>query len=158
MDETLHSPSAIFVTAGKDQLGEHRGLGINTIDFKVATQDAQSPLVIEMNIWEKGGPARHLHLEQEEWFYVVEGDFMMEIGEQRFDLKSGDSLLAPRNVPHVWAYVGDSRGRLVIGFFPAGKMEAFFRETTKANAMPPQDPALWRAHGMQLMGPPLSVK
>jgi hypothetical protein len=37
-------------------------------------------------------------------------------------------------------------------------MEAFFREVTKANAMPPQDPATWRAHGMGLLRPPLSIK
>jgi hypothetical protein len=36
-------------------------------------------------------------------------------------------------------------------------MEAFFREVTKANAMPPQDPKLWQAHGMELLGPPLAV-
>jgi hypothetical protein len=35
---------------------------------------------------------------------------------------------------------------LLITFLPAGKMEAFFREVTKANAMPPQDPAVWQAH------------
>jgi hypothetical protein len=31
-------------------------------------------------------------------------------------------------------------------------------EVTKANAMPPQDPALWRAHGMELLGLPLAVE
>jgi len=31
-------------------------------------------------------------------------------------------------------------------------------EVTKANAMPPQDPELWRAHGMELVGPPLQVR
>jgi hypothetical protein len=46
---------------------------------------------------------------------------------------------------------------MLITFMPAGDMEAFFKEVTKANAMPPQDPALWRAHGMELMGPPLAV-
>ncbi len=46
---------------------------------------------------------------------------------------------------------------MLIAFMPAGKMEAFFREVTRANAMPPQDPALWRAHGMELMGPPLAI-
>jgi hypothetical protein len=46
---------------------------------------------------------------------------------------------------------------MLITFMPAGKMEAFFREVTKANAMPPQDPQLWRAHGMELVGPPLVV-
>ena len=46
---------------------------------------------------------------------------------------------------------------MLITFLPAGDMEAFFREVTRANAMPPQDPALWHAHGMQLLGPPLAV-
>jgi hypothetical protein len=53
--------------------------------------------------------------------------------------------------------VGDARGRILVTFLPAGMMEAFFREVTKANAMPPQDPALWQAHGMRLLGPPLAV-
>ena len=151
------APSAVFVAANEDLFHEHRGLGINTIDFKVVGQGDSGPLIIEMTIWEKGGPARHLHLEQEEWFYAIEGDFIVEVGEEKFNLKPGDSLLAPRNVPHVWAFVGDSRGKLIIAFTPAGKMEGFFRETTKADAMPPQDPALWRAYDMQLVGPPLAV-
>jgi len=29
---------------------------------------------------------------------------------------------------------------------------------TRADAMPPQDPALWREHGMELVGPPLPVE
>jgi hypothetical protein len=36
--------------------------------------------------------------------------------------------------------------------FSAGQMKAFYREVTKANAMPPQDPKLWRDHGMGLLG------
>jgi hypothetical protein len=34
--------------------------------------------------------------------------------------------LGPRQVPHTWAFVGDSTGRVLISFTPAGKMEAFF--------------------------------
>ena len=82
---------------------------------------------------------------------------MVEVGAERFTLAPGDSLLAPRRVPHVWAHVGGGRGRMLIVFNPAGKMESFFRLTTPANAMPAQDPALWRAHGMELLGPPLPV-
>jgi mannose-6-phosphate isomerase-like protein (cupin superfamily) len=105
----------------------------------------------------RAGPARHLHVDQDEWFYALEGEFIVEVGEERIRLNPGDSLLAPRRVPHVWACVGDTRGRMLIAFMPAGKMEAFFREVTKANAMPPQDPELWRAHGMGLLGPRLPV-
>lgn len=115
-------------------------------------------LILENTFHVKGGPARHLHIAQDEWFYAVEGEFIVEVGNEQFHLQAGDSLFAPRQVPHVWAYVGDARGRMLVTFLPAGKMEAFFREVTRANAMPPQDPALWRAHGMELLGPPLAVR
>jgi quercetin 2,3-dioxygenase len=83
---------------------------------------------------------------------------VIEIGDKRHAVRPGDSVLGPRRVPHVWAHLGDGRGRILIAFTPAGGMEAFFRQVTKADAMPPQDPALWRAYGMELLGPPLPVE
>ncbi len=163
MHESLQSsagiqlPHVVQVAAGKDRFGEHRGLGISAIDFKVSPQDHGGLFILENTFHAQGGPARHLHYDQDEWFYAVEGEFIVEVGQERFRLTPGDSLLAPRRVPHVWAYAGDTRGRILIAFLPAGTMEAFFREVTQANAMPPQDPELWRAHGMELLGPPLSL-
>ncbi|MEP7117268.1 MAG: cupin domain-containing protein [Acidobacteriota bacterium] len=152
------SPRGVNVLAGQDRSGVPKGLGISTIDIKVATTDAGGGLfVIENTNRAKGGPARHLHVAQEELFYVVAGEYAFEIGADKFTLKAGDSLLAPRQVPHVWAYVGPAVGRMLVSFAPAGQMEAFFREVAKLNSMPPQDPALWRAHGMELLGPPLAV-
>ena len=150
-------PPTQFVVAGEDRFGELRGLGVSTIAFKVVPNDSSDLLILENTFHSKGGPARHLHYEQDEWFYALEGEFLIEIGQERYRLRPGDSLLAPRRVPHVWAYVGEARGRILITFLPAGKMEAFFREVTKANAMPPLDPELWRVHGMELVGPPLTV-
>jgi len=161
MNQSLQTPAgfppALRVAAGEDRFGEHRGLGVSAIDFKVSPQDSGGLLVIENTFHAQGGPARHLHYDQDEWFYAVEGEFIVEVGQERMILKPGDSLLAPRKVPHVWAHIGDTRGRILIAFMPAGQMEAFFREVTKANAMPPQNPELWHAHGMELIGPPLSV-
>jgi mannose-6-phosphate isomerase-like protein (cupin superfamily) len=157
MDKAGQTPP-LRVLAGEDRFGEHRGLGISQIDFKITPSDGGGLLILENTFHAPGGPARHLHYEQDEWFYAVEGDFIIEVGQERLRLNPGDSLLAPRRVPHVWAYVGGgTRGRMLITFMPAGQMEAFFREVTKANAMPPQDPELWRAHGMELMGPPLAL-
>lgn len=152
------TPPIFRVAAGEDRFGELRGLGVSTIQFKVSGQGSDGLFVLENTFHAKGGPARHLHYGQDEWFYAVEGEFLMEVGEERFTLRPGDSLLAPRRVPHVWAHIGDARGRILVAFAPAGKMKAFFREVTKANAMPPQDPALWRAHGMELLGPPLAIE
>lgn len=160
MDEPRSSADvaqAVFVHAGQDRFGEHRGLGVSAIQFKLIAPDG-SLLILENTFHAKGGPARHLHHAQDEWFYAAEGTFAVEVGTQRYTLQPGDSLLAPRGVPHVWAFVGEGQGRMLIAFTPAGQMEAMFREVTKANAMPPQDPALWSAHGMTLVGPPLPVE
>ena len=154
----MERPSALLLAAGADREGENRGLGISTIAFKVILSDPSGPFILENIFLAKGGPARHLHYDQEEWFYILEGEFQFEVGADRFHLHPGDSLLAPRQIPHVWAFVGEACGRILVAFFPAGKMEAFFREVAKANAMPPQDAGIWRAHGMELLGPPLPVE
>ncbi len=157
MNQPMQNSPILHVLSGKDQFDEHRGLGISQIDFKMSAQSNNELLIIENTFHAKGGPARHLHHEQDEWFYASEGDFIIEIGGERFEIHQGDSILAPRAIPHVWAYVGDTIGRMLIVFTPAGQMEAFFKIVTQANAMPPQDPELWRSHGMELLGPPLSV-
>ena len=151
-------PESLRVAAGADCFGEQRGLGISTIAFKVTMPNPSGLFILENTFLAKGGPARHLHYDQEEWFYILEGEFQFEVGAQRLHLHPGESLLAPRQVPHVWAFVGEARGRILVAFLPAGNMEAFFREVTRANAMPPQDPEVWRAHGMELLGPPLPVE
>ncbi len=151
-------PRAIFIPQGHDRFTAQRGLGITRLNSKVGSNDTDGSLfVTEQTMLAKGEPPRHLHFDQEEWFYSLEGPFIIEVGQERFTLKPGDSVLAPRRIPHVWAYVGTPPGKILIAFSPAGKMEAFFNETTKANAMPPQDPTLWLAHGMELIGPPLAV-
>jgi len=151
-------PPILRVAAGQDLYGEYRGLAVSYIAFKVSLPDPNGLLVVENTLYKKRGPARHLHYDQDEWFYAVEGEFIIEIGQQRLPLRPGDSILAPRQVPHVWAHVGETKGRLLIAFMPAGNMEAYFREVTQANAMPSEDPEFWRAHGMELLGPPLPIE
>jgi len=143
---------------GEDRFGEHHSLGTSTIDVKLSSKDTGGAvLVIEHLSREVGGPARHLHHGQDEWFHALEGEFVVEVGGERFHLSPGDSVLAPREVPHVWAHVAGHPGRLLIAFVPAGKMEGFFAEAGKTHAMPVQDPALWQRFGMELVGPPLTV-
>ena len=157
MADSTNSQSILRVAANEDQFGEQRGLGVSEINFKLTPKDGNGIFIIENTFHEKGGPAKHLHYDQEEWFYSIEGEFLFEIGQEQLRLQPGDSVLAPRKIPHVWAYIGNQRGRILIAFMPAGKMESFFREVTQTNRMPPQDPELWRSHGMELLGPPLKV-
>jgi len=148
-----------WVGRGADRSGERLGNSIGDFFFKVSTVDSHGGLlVVEMTNHEKGGPGRHFHHDQDEWFYVVEGEYVLEVGQERIRLKPGDSVFGPRKVPHVWAFVGNQPGRILFVFTPAGQMEAFFREVGKANAMPPQDPAFFRAYGVELVGPPLAIE
>lgn len=147
------------VERGADRLGEHLDRGISKVFFKVLTEDSHgSLLVVEMTHHAKGGPGRHFHYEQDEWFYVVEGEYDFEVGQERIRLKPGDSVFGPRKVPHVWAFVGDQIGRILFIFTPAGQIEAFFRDPGKADVIIPQESAYFRAYGMELVGPPLAIE
>jgi quercetin dioxygenase-like cupin family protein len=153
------------VRAGEDRVGELHTLGVSSTAFKVLTRDSGGGLfIMEHSNRKKGGPPRHLHHNEDEWFYVIGGDYIAEVGSERFELKPGDSILGPREIPHAWAFVGDTPGKMLIAFAPANKMEAFFREGTKrhnnaySNSAAADDKEFFRAYGMELLGPPLSVK
>ncbi len=146
------------VPSRTDRTGRpHKAARANShLDFKVVTRETNGRVfIMENRDMVRGGPPRHVHYEQEEWFFFLEGsEVIMEIGEQKFRLKPGDSVLAPRNVPHVWAYIGEQPGRMLFVFTPAAKIESFFEETSKPGAKV-MDPRRFEAHGMKIVGPPL---
>lgn len=118
---------ANVVGAGQDRLGKVRTLGFSTLAFKVlANQTAGNLFVIEhTNLMPGGGPALHLHLSQQEWFYILEGRVVFAIGAERVQLSAGESVLAQPRIPHTFSAV-DGPAHLLIGFTPAGKMEQYF--------------------------------
>jgi len=154
--------TAHYVPAGRDRFrGEREVFGSRVIDFKVSTLDTNGGLsVSELIDVEKGGPSRHLHHEQDEWFYVVEGEYVIEVGEERYELGPGDSVLAPREVAHVWAHVGEGTGRLIVALQPAGQIEEFFDELARLGSSPGLEELrrAFSSHGMELAGPPLSIE
>jgi quercetin dioxygenase-like cupin family protein len=158
--ESAKSGRAVHVANGEDRLGERHIIGVSSTAFKVLTDDTAGGLfVMEHGSRKKGGPPRHVHHNENEYFYVLQGEYVAEIGSERFHLKPGDSVLGPREVPHAWAFVGDSPGMLLIAFAPAGKMEAMFRDRPKRakDGEYITDAEFYRAYGLELLGPPLSV-
>jgi quercetin dioxygenase-like cupin family protein len=143
------------VSSGEDRFGEKHSLGFSTILFKVAPSETGGNLfVIEHQHLVKGGPPLHLHPHQEEYFYVMEGEVVFQLGDSRRRLGAGDSVLGPRGVPHTFSPVGTQPGRMLIAFTPAGKMEEFFRATAVPNG-PVLDAELFRRYDMEYLGPPL---
>ena len=88
---------------------------------------------------------------------MISGEYLFQVGSERYRAHEGDCLLGPRNLPHVYAFVGSSTGRILISFTPAGKMQEYF-ERPRAPAVYVADAELYRAYGMELLGGPLSLK
>jgi mannose-6-phosphate isomerase-like protein (cupin superfamily) len=157
----MSTQHGLYVPNGKDLFEEDLTIwGAIPLQIKVSTDDTDGALfVFEHADMGKGGPPRHLHYEQDEWFYAIEGEFAFEVGEERFTLGPGDSLFAPRMVPHAWAYVGEEPGTLLLALRPAGSFEAFFRESCEMTRLPTPEEAdrMFAAHGMKVVGPPLAV-
>jgi mannose-6-phosphate isomerase-like protein (cupin superfamily) len=146
----------IFLPRGQDRFNEPQNIGIGILSFKVTGPESQGGLLIaELAHHTPGGPPRHVHPQQDEWFSVVEGHYRIAVGDHVFDLGPGDSVYGPRGVPHTWAYVGGDAGRMVFVISPAGQMEDFLRALGQAKQMAPQDPAFWQRFGLELAGPPL---
>jgi mannose-6-phosphate isomerase-like protein (cupin superfamily) len=153
----------IHVPAGKDRFKEDELMiwGLIPLFTKVSAKDTGGELfVFEHTNMGKGGPPRHVHHEQDEWFYAIKGEFVMEVGDETFRLKPGDTLFAPRRVPHGWAHISDEPGTLLTIVSPAGTFETFIRDTTKFAELPtPEEVAkAFAAHGMTVVGPPLQVE
>lgn len=88
------------VGAGEDRFRESHSRGYSTILFKVTPRETSGGLfVIEHANLVKGGPPLHYHPHQEEWFYVMDGAVLFQIGGTRKTLHSGESVLGPRVFP-----------------------------------------------------------
>ena len=69
--EGAQTRAAHYVPAGTDRFRSKRQVfGSRVIDIKASALDTNGGLsVSELIDVHKGGPSRHLHHEQEEWFY-----------------------------------------------------------------------------------------
>ena len=131
------------------------------VDLKISGRDTNGALCIyDATRLSKGGPTLHRHDAQDEWFYVIRGEFIVRVGDEIFILHPGDSAFAPRKVPHTYAMISEGEGQILLLYQPAGSMEDFFLQVSKLGKDTPeyQQAALKRLfeeHGMEVIGPPL---
>jgi mannose-6-phosphate isomerase-like protein (cupin superfamily) len=127
---------------------------------KVSTKDTGGAIyVFEHRNVGKGGPPRHVHHQQDEWFYAIQGEFAVEVGNEKLRLTPGDSLFAPRQVPHVWAHLSDVPGTPLTAVSPVGTFETFLRDAARLQMLPTPDEVAkaFAAGRMTVVGPPLEV-
>ncbi len=84
------------------------------VQVKVSSQDSAGAYsVCEIAVPPRTGPPMHLHRFEDEWFYVLEGDFRFVIGGEEIAAPEGTSLFGPRRIAHTFQNVGSSQGRLL---------------------------------------------
>lgn len=149
------------VKAGETRFGERMPFRVvNANDLKVSSKDTRGAVsVFEYVGREKAGPPLHIHFTQDEIFYVVEGEYLFQVGTEKMTVKAGDTVFGPRNVPHTWIQLSDT-GKLVYLVQPSGTMEEFFSEFNQFKGPPTEAEIqkIHQAHGMKVLGPPLALK
>jgi quercetin dioxygenase-like cupin family protein len=120
--------------------------------------------LLEVTVRKGEGSPWHIHPEEDEWFYVLEGEFTVYVGEQRLALPAGAFAFGPKGVPHT--FIGETEGaKALIGFQPF-QFEGFLREVGEPateRALPPRLEAppdmarlipIAERNGMVILGPP----
>ena len=105
------------------------------------------------------GPPRHIHHQQDETFFFLEGKFIVEIGGQMYHVAPGDVAFIPKGTIHAFKNVGDTPGRLRYIFSPALTIEDMFRELHEEMKEGPLTEEMMARiavkHGQEMVGPPL---
>jgi quercetin dioxygenase-like cupin family protein len=105
----------------------------------------------------------HLHRNEDEAFYILEGEVTVLVGDERIDLAEGDYAFAPRNIVHAYI-VRSERARMLTTISPAGLEELFVAcgvpvtgdEPPAEEVLPPVDEMirLFAGYGCEIVGPP----
>jgi quercetin dioxygenase-like cupin family protein len=111
------------------------------------------------------GSPWHVHPEEDEWFYTLDGEFTFYVGDVRMSLPAGSFAFGPKGVPHTFIAEPPDGGKALIGFQPF-LFEGFLREVGEPapeRVVPPpleSPPDLQRLasigarNGMVILGPP----
>jgi mannose-6-phosphate isomerase-like protein (cupin superfamily) len=125
---------------------------------KLTSEDSRGAMsIFELYVPSRSGPVRHVHHREDEWCYVAAGEFVFEVGSEKFSLPVGGSVLMPRGVPHVWANTATGDGRLIVTCAPGG-FEKFFDALGRIPDGEVNDKrimAVMSAYGMDYVGPAL---
>jgi quercetin dioxygenase-like cupin family protein len=73
-----------------------------------------------------GEPPLHVHRNEDELFYLLEGKLKVFLGNQEMTLVAGESAFLPRNVPHTFKILS-KYARFLVYITPGG-FEGYFRD------------------------------
>jgi mannose-6-phosphate isomerase-like protein (cupin superfamily) len=120
----------------------------------VATADRTGGALglVRQTIAPGSGPPTHIHEAEDEFFYVVSGQFKVKLGDRILTAPAQSVIFVPRKTAHAFENVGTEPGVLLVGVTPGG-FEKMFEERQGVDAE--TNRALMKKHRMEVVGPPL---
>ena len=159
----MRTDKGFKVASGEARFGVHykmKGVTLNTLDIKISGKDTENDLAVfeQTGLTPNGGPPLHIHPNQDEWFYIVEGEYLFQVGDGKYQMKMGDTIFLPRKVPHAFIQLTE-KGKAIVSYLPAGKMENFFAVTDKWMSPPSKEEIekVFADHDMHVVGQPIKV-
>ena len=113
------SPTRGFVL-GPDDGDAYWWLGSLTLT-KVGRDASQGAMdIVDHRVPPGYAPPLHVHRDQDEVFYIVEGRFAVTCGEQHWQAGPGSLVFLPRQIPHGFTVSDATPGRTLLINVPAG--------------------------------------
>lgn len=154
---------AFKVTKGEGRIHGHiklKGVNANILDVKISGTDNDGGMALfeQTSITQGKGTPLHVHHFQNEIFFVEEGDYFFKAGDDEFHLSAGESIFLPLKIPHAWTQISE-KGKMLVIFQPAGKMENFFVTMAALDHEPTKEEIskIFVDHEMEIVGPVLSL-
>lgn len=137
--------------------------GLTTI--KAGAAETGGRVMVTEQLAPRGsGSPLHVHHNEDEWFYVLDGELTIWVAGETIVAPAGSFVFGPRDVPHTFV-VSSEQARFLLVTEPA-QFEGFVRalaaraaapEIPPAPTSPPDmEPVLQAAaeYGLEILGPP----
>lgn len=106
--------------------GDQYGFPGTIFHHRAKSADTDGAFSVVELITEPGqGVAVHVHENEDELVYVLDGDVEVTLGEQKMNAEAGIMALLPRGIPHGFTNVGDGPSRLLVTILP-GAFDNYF--------------------------------
>lgn len=139
------------------------------VNVRLSVKDNSDGIsVLEHRAYQNDSPPLHIHQNEDEVFYVLDGEFRFLIKEQEYHLRKGDILTAPKGVPHTYKIESAAGGRWLTiihgGDFedfvkalgrPAEKIELPLRHGAPSKEQAEELTRKAAAFHIDIVGPPL---
>ncbi|RAM49874.1 MAG: cupin domain-containing protein [Hapalosiphonaceae cyanobacterium JJU2] len=120
-----HNDHPVITPTGK---GRSYSVVGDTYTFKAVGEDTGGAYsTFEFFIPPQNGSPPHIHHREHETFYILEGELLFEVGEEKIVLSAGNFVHVPKGIRHCFQNISTAPAKTLTTTVPAG-LEKFFEE------------------------------